>query len=92
MVIHCRSKDDDLGEHSIPYGQTYTWSFHPNFIRTTLFWCGIGYWDVKAGRAVQGSFKIYEYIRDHGSRHYYRSVQTDGIHFDKDLVYHWPSK
>ncbi|OVA13123.1 Plant self-incompatibility S1 [Macleaya cordata] len=95
MVIHCKSKDDDLGEHSIPYNQTYTWSFHLNYSRSTLFWCRIGYWDAKAGRVVQGSFKMYEFVRDFGcTLHCFRFVQTDGIYFGKDrkvLKYQWPS-
>lgn len=39
LVVHCKSKDDDLGEHIIRHGGQYNWSFKENFWRTTLFWC-----------------------------------------------------
>lgn len=93
MIIHCKSKDDDLGEHTISFNETYTWSFHINYLCTTLFWCRIGFWDANAGKLVQGSFKIYDYGRDHGcGLHCYRSVQIDGIYFKNVLVFHWPSE
>ncbi|XP_023520951.1 S-protein homolog 1-like [Cucurbita pepo subsp. pepo] len=39
LVVHCKSKDDDLGEHVINAGGNYNWSFKENLLQTTLFWC-----------------------------------------------------
>ncbi|XP_022954425.1 S-protein homolog 74-like [Cucurbita moschata] len=39
LVVHCKSKDDDLGEHVIKAGDKYFWKFHENVLQTTLYWC-----------------------------------------------------
>lgn len=41
LAIHCKSKDDDLGFHILPFGSNFSFSFHPNFWGTTLFFCGM---------------------------------------------------
>ena len=39
LVVHYKSKDNDLGEHVINAGGNYNWSFKENLLQTTLFWC-----------------------------------------------------
>ena len=39
LIVHCKSKDDDLGEHILRTGDNYNWSFKENFWISTLFWC-----------------------------------------------------
>lgn len=39
--VHCKSKDDDLGNHVIHDIECYSWEFHPNVFGTTLFSCNI---------------------------------------------------
>ncbi|XP_015867633.1 S-protein homolog 5-like [Ziziphus jujuba] len=40
MNVHCKSKDDDLGPHSVPYKvANYSFRFEPNLWETTQFWC-----------------------------------------------------
>ncbi|OVA05763.1 Plant self-incompatibility S1 [Macleaya cordata] len=53
LWVHCKSKDDDLGEHVLRTGQAVQWSFRPNIWGTTLFYCY-----VSRGRGVVG-FDIY---------------------------------
>ncbi|KAK7349440.1 hypothetical protein VNO77_06812 [Canavalia gladiata] len=58
FIIHCKSKNDDLGPHVIQPNAAYEWSFHRNFFGRTLFFCGI-HW-------VDGSivYDIYKTSRD----------------------------
>lgn len=39
LAVHCRSKDDDLGNHTLRVNQNFSWRFVPNFIPNTLFFC-----------------------------------------------------
>lgn len=39
LFVHCKSKDDDIGEHNLAVGTEISWSFKINFFATTLFWC-----------------------------------------------------
>ncbi|PIA39410.1 hypothetical protein AQUCO_02600099v1 [Aquilegia coerulea] len=82
MNIHCKSKDNDLGNHIILFNEDYEWHFHVNIWGTTLFWCSIG-WINEVGHYVHGSFKVYEYKRDNsrcGKRCTWM-VQRDGLYF-----------
>ncbi|KAL0535592.1 hypothetical protein IC582_029929 [Cucumis melo] len=39
LTVHCKSKDNDLGEHVINSGDKWYWMFKENIWQTTLFWC-----------------------------------------------------
>ncbi|KAK8614892.1 hypothetical protein V6N13_068681 [Hibiscus sabdariffa] len=39
LLVHCKSKDDDLGEHHLSVGSETQWHFKINLIRSTLFFC-----------------------------------------------------
>ncbi|KAL9377317.1 hypothetical protein Peur_031437 [Populus x canadensis] len=43
LTIHCKSKNDDLGQHVVPFGAEYTMDFCSNFWRSTLFFCGVSW-------------------------------------------------
>ncbi|CAI0418538.1 unnamed protein product [Linum tenue] len=60
LTIHCKSKDDDLGEHVLPYQQSFAWNFRPNFWQTTLFFCSFAW----QGSGDSHSFDIYVQRRD----------------------------
>ncbi|CAI0427459.1 unnamed protein product [Linum tenue] len=54
LIVHCRSKDDDLGGHAVDVGDSYRWSFQTNVFGGTLFWCNLAVQDKRI------SFKAYE--------------------------------
>ncbi|XP_055961807.1 S-protein homolog 74-like [Mercurialis annua] len=39
LFLHCASKNNKLGNHSLPYLSNFSFHFHMNFWRTTKFWC-----------------------------------------------------
>jgi hypothetical protein len=41
MTLHCKSQDNDLGDHTVLWGESYVFSFKPsaNPLRVTLFYC-----------------------------------------------------
>ncbi|KAL6194626.1 PREDICTED: uncharacterized protein LOC101312887 [Fragaria vesca subsp. vesca] len=39
LTLHCKSKDDDLGEHLLHPGNSYHFRFGVSWIGTTMFWC-----------------------------------------------------
>lgn len=45
LTLHCQSKDDDLGSHTIMYGGSYNFTFRPSVVRfiTTLYWCSFSW-------------------------------------------------
>lgn len=85
LTVHCRSADDDLGEHVLGKGQYTQWSFENNWLGTTLFWCSMK-WD-----NVQGSFEVYSYQRDFllcGFKCWW-SIKQDGAYFFSEFKGVW---
>ena len=39
LTIHCKSKEDDLGEHLLRSGMVFKWTFKPNFWGATQYYC-----------------------------------------------------
>ncbi|CAN1189809.1 S-protein homolog 1 [Linum perenne] len=39
LLVHCKSKDDDLGVHHIKFNNKYEWRFRDSIFYNTLFWC-----------------------------------------------------
>ena len=62
MNLHCKSKDDDLGPHFVAAGKYYEFSFRPNFILNTLFFCKFQWGNESKW------FDIYDEGRDFGRR------------------------
>ncbi|KAH0993632.1 hypothetical protein GBA52_005115 [Prunus armeniaca] len=40
LTVHCKSNDNDLGEHTIRPREEYEFDFKTNIFGTTLFFCG----------------------------------------------------
>ncbi|CAN8232421.1 unnamed protein product [Cochlearia groenlandica] len=45
LTIHCKSKDDDLGEHVLQPGQNFMFRFRPNWTESTIFTCSFKWSD-----------------------------------------------
>ncbi|OVA10710.1 Plant self-incompatibility S1 [Macleaya cordata] len=63
LTIHCKSRDDDLGEHKLDFGQDFHFKFTINLSFTTLFWCSMS-WTDSNGHLIQGTFDTYKANRD----------------------------
>lgn len=48
ITVHCRSKEDDLGTHSLKEHDDYMWQFCQNVWGTTLFACDVKWNDKTA--------------------------------------------
>ncbi|KAJ0035194.1 hypothetical protein Pint_25287 [Pistacia integerrima] len=58
LKIHCKSRDDDLGEHVLSYRQSFGFHFWNNIFDTTLFYCNMSW------NEASHSFDIYDELRD----------------------------
>ncbi|WOG83197.1 hypothetical protein DCAR_0102371 [Daucus carota subsp. sativus] len=70
LRLHCKSKDDDLGFHTLGLNQVYEWRFNMNFWLTTLYWCNF-WWDGKYAQfnvfddkiwGTVGEKNVYSYV------------------------------
>nr|KYP61482.1 hypothetical protein KK1_015972 [Cajanus cajan] len=87
MYLHCRSKDDDLGQHVLAVGKDQEWSFRDNIGDTTLFWCTLdaASWEFK--------FEIYSAKRDTKcTSQCNRSIRSDGAYFWNQLDQVWEKR
>ncbi|KAL3745969.1 hypothetical protein ACJRO7_014983 [Eucalyptus globulus] len=57
LMVHCRSKDDDVGVHYLSNGNYTTWPFGDSLIRT-IFWCTIKW------NGEKEDFTVYDSLRD----------------------------
>ncbi|XP_027351370.1 S-protein homolog 2-like [Abrus precatorius] len=58
LSVHCKSKDDDLGQHTVYPGSFYEFSFGISYIGETLFFCSFQW------SGASHNFDIYRYKRD----------------------------
>ncbi|GFQ03562.1 hypothetical protein PHJA_002500000 [Phtheirospermum japonicum] len=75
LGLHCQSKNDDLGYHTLPVNQFYYWTFCENF--TTLFHCRL-----YLGELKEVGFEAYaENIFKVTKKAHYWSVRNDAIYY-----------
>ncbi|CAI0553754.1 unnamed protein product [Linum tenue] len=58
LIIHCRSRDDDLNVHVVKPHETYRFRILPNIFGTTMFYCSMDW-----GTGLHW-FDIYDQDRD----------------------------
>ncbi|CAI0394852.1 unnamed protein product [Linum tenue] len=67
LIVHCRSKDDDLGAHGLEIDAGFSWSFQA--MVSTLFWCNLAVEDKRVSfqAFVNGkTYVAYLDVRDSG--------------------------
>ncbi|KAI3908458.1 hypothetical protein MKX01_009260 [Papaver californicum] len=96
LNFHCKSADDDLGERSLAFDNSWSWEFHVNFLDTTLYWCDF-WWVDNNGKPRKEGFQIYKAKRDMNRCGYYcpYHVRSNGIYGftgagEPYLMYKWP--
>lgn len=67
LITHCKSKDDDFGNHTLYSGQDLNWHFRTNFLGRTLYSCQFWWGLKKKGFVVfdaewPGIFHTYNYV------------------------------
>lgn len=81
LVIHCQSRDDDLGIHRLCVDDEFHWRFRMNIFETTNFFCGF-LWDTKNANfsVFYSSLAYAECGHRMKLNHCYWSVQQDGFY------------
>ncbi|GAV63843.1 Self-incomp_S1 domain-containing protein [Cephalotus follicularis] len=80
LDVHCKSRDDDLGLHSLRhFGDTYEFGFHINYFGTTLFFCNL-WWN--GLHVVFDAFVSYDKFinKECGEHTCYWEAEDDGIY------------
>ncbi|KAL6504089.1 hypothetical protein OROGR_026012 [Orobanche gracilis] len=78
LKLHCASKNDDLGFHTLSFTQEFTWTFCENFLPTTLFFCHL-WWGSK--QIMFDAFKQ-ESVESLPLQFYWYAM-TDGIYMSR---------
>ncbi|KAG5060723.1 hypothetical protein GLYMA_01G142000v4 [Glycine max] len=86
--LHCRSKDDDLGQHVLAVGEHQEWSFGTRVFGNTLFWC-----TMDAGN-VHASFEIYNAKTEVATCNAQcnRILNNDGGYFFNEYSGYWEKR
>ncbi|CAL1363724.1 unnamed protein product [Linum trigynum] len=75
VIVHCRSKDDDIGANIVDVGSRFELGFAPNIFGRSLYWCKL------AVRDRRLTFDAYDGKADHVGGHDVSClVRDDGIH------------
>lgn len=82
LTVHCRSADDDLGEHFLDNGDDWHWGFRVNFFRSTLFFCQVQWRELGKRFTVFDTDDISSKCEETSTCFW--SVREDGIYFGCD--------
>ncbi|KAK9149139.1 hypothetical protein Scep_007896 [Stephania cephalantha] len=58
IYVHCKSRDNDLGDQYLPLNKEFQWSFRDNIMGTTLFFCTINWKNVHDKRRYGLVFRL----------------------------------
>lgn len=91
LTIHCKSENNDLGEHNLPFLSWFSWSFKSDLFLTTDFYCYM-WWN-----NVSGNFDVYKASRDDercASKCWWRITTIGAFSYNEvldrwDLIHIW---
>ncbi|KAK8508629.1 hypothetical protein V6N13_116148 [Hibiscus sabdariffa] len=86
LIVHCKSKDNDLGIRHISYGNDFEFHFRASFFRRTLFHCTFQW------NGITKRFDIYRQVRDQFvCNHCVWKIGPDGpcLFADHKICYSW---
>ncbi|CAK8532204.1 unnamed protein product [Lathyrus sativus] len=81
LTVHCKSKNDDLGFHTLKFGETYMFSFTPLVFPptgNTLFFCSFTW----PGRPYRHYLDVYDQTKDACGTCNWKISQTGGCKSD----------
>ncbi|CAI0542438.1 unnamed protein product [Linum tenue] len=98
LIVHCRSKDDNLEAHAVGLGESFQWSFEPNALGGTLFWCDLAVQDKRLtfaafeqiGLDQSGPYTGHWYVRGDGV--YGKDKSADDVFFKAAWRRVWPRR
>ncbi|CAA0830055.1 Plant self-incompatibility protein S1 family [Striga hermonthica] len=76
LKLHCGSKDDDLGFHTLSPNQSFSWGFCENFVPNTLFFCHI-WWGYNKDIGFESfNFEFHDGCIPDGSQCFWEPVRS----------------
>ncbi|KAK3187785.1 hypothetical protein Dsin_027346 [Dipteronia sinensis] len=92
LTLHCKSGDDDLCQHLVPFGESYVFHFRASMMGRTLFFCSM------AWKEELHWFDVYKQYRDDDKcgEHCLWFIRPTGPclminQTTTNLCYQWPS-
>ncbi|AES76933.2 putative plant self-incompatibility S1 [Medicago truncatula] len=84
ITVRCKSKDDNLGDHTLMPGETYEFSFKPSHLpfKNTLFFCGFTW----PGNPHRHYLDIYDQAHDHCKQCSWDIILEGGCFYDGKCV------
>lgn len=96
LLVHCKSREDDLGPHVLAPGTQFTWNFKASVVGKTLFWCFLNNGQSKVSFDVFWVEKDHQWLHDHCyPQDCFWIAKDDGIYLKNtrtnidDLVHKW---
>ncbi|PIA62071.1 hypothetical protein AQUCO_00200214v1 [Aquilegia coerulea] len=97
LRFYCQSKNEEIGEGTLAYKESFNWSFHSNIFHTPLFWCSMQWVDDELEHVMRKSFDVYDGSKEKcGCDKCVWYARQDGIYHRKSLfgeniefVYGW---
>ncbi|KAJ0091855.1 hypothetical protein Patl1_26798 [Pistacia atlantica] len=85
LIAHCKSKDNDIGEHVLWMNNEFKFEFKKNIFGTTRFWCDMRHGSVqKTIDVFRVGHESYESVYCHYTGNCFWSTREDGFYFSND--------
>ncbi|GLU07862.1 hypothetical protein SLE2022_248010 [Rubroshorea leprosula] len=97
LTLSCKSKDDNLGLHELGIGQSFSFKFHVNLFKTTLFWCNFDWGEKDHWNSIKVFYYDELFLQYCDYQNCNWSARDDGIYLQNlrrehqpfELMYSW---